>query len=387
MLKGGAVRIALVSPYDFAHPGGVNDQIASLARQLLGHGHSVHILAPASRPPDELHLPCLIPLGRPVHIVSGGSTARISLSFWLAEKVRAILMQNRYDILHLHEPFTPFLPLCVLAFSQGVNIGTFHAYHGRSRFYPWAKPFLRPWARRLHGRTAVSEPARQFIAQYFPGEYRIIPNGVNVEHFVQGTPLPAFTDGKVNILFVGRLEKRKGLRYLVGAFARLKWWYPHLRLIVVGPGNPDRESLLRIAACGIQDVVFVGKVPYALLPRYYHSAHIFCAPSIGKESFGIVLLEAMAAGVPIVASAIEGYRFVVRHGREALLVPPQNEEALAEAIRSLLENPGLRHYLVEGGYRRVQDFRWEYVAQQTLDYYQEVRERVLGLRLGEKVPA
>lgn len=380
------MRIALVSPYDFAYPGGVNEHIASLARQLLRRGHSVHILAPSSCSPDALHLPYLIPLGRPIRIASGGSTARITVSFWLAEKVRDILMQNQYDILHLHEPFTPFLPLCVLTFSPGVNIGTFHAYHGRSRFYPWAKPFLRRWERRLHGRTAVSEPARQFISRYFPGDYRIIPNGVAVEHFASGTPLPQFMDGKVNILFVGRLEKRKGLRYLVGAFTRLKWQYPYLRLIVVGPGNPDQESILRLAACGVGDVVFVGGVSYADLPRYYHSAHIFCAPAIGKESFGIVLLEAMAAGVPIVASAIEGYRFVVRHEREALLVPPRDEEALAAALRRLVDDASLRRYLVEQGYQRVQEFRWESVAQRVLDYYCEVQERVLGIRASVGVP-
>ncbi|MFN3975074.1 MAG: glycosyltransferase family 4 protein [Dehalococcoidia bacterium] len=380
------MRIALVSPYDFAYPGGVNYHIASLARQLLQQGHSVHILAPSSGSPGDLHLPYLIPLGKPIRIASGGSTARITVSFWLAEKVRGILLQNRYDIVHLHEPFTPFLPLCVLTFSQGVNIGTFHAYHGRSRFYPWAKHFLRPWVRRLHGRTAVSEPARHFIARYFPGDYRIIPNGVAVEHFAQGAPLPQFIDGKVNILFVGRLEKRKGLRYLVGAFARLKWRYPHLRLIVVGPGTPDQESLLRLSACGIEDVVFVGGVAYADLPRYYHSANIFCAPAIGKESFGIVLLEAMASGVPIVASAIEGYRSVVRHGREALLVPPGDEAALAEALRRLVDDPFMRCRMVEQGRRRVEEFRWERVAQQVLDYYQEVHQRVLGTRNRERVP-
>ncbi|GBD10954.1 Phosphatidyl-myo-inositol mannosyltransferase [bacterium HR23] len=381
------MRIALVSPYDFAHPGGVNDHIVSLARHLLRQGHSVHIFAPSSRPVEDLGIPHLVRLGRPIRIASGGSTARITLSFWLAEKVRGLLLRNHYDIVHLHEPFTPFLPLSVLTFSTAVNIGTFHAYHGRSRFYPWAKPFLRPWVRRLHGRTAVSEPARQFITRYFPGDYRIIPNGVEVEHFANRPPLPHFLDGKTNLLFVGRLEKRKGLRYLVGAFARLKWQYPHLRLIVVGPGTPDRESLLRLSACGVGDVVFVGGVPYADLPRYYRSAHIFCAPAIGKESFGIVLLEAMAAGLPIVASDIEGYRFVVRHEREALLVPPQNEEALAEGIRRLLDNPSLRWRLAQQGGQRVQEFRWERIAQQTLDYYREVQERVLGVRPQERVPA
>ncbi|MCS7207378.1 MAG: glycosyltransferase family 4 protein [Dehalococcoidia bacterium] len=370
------MRIALVSPYDFAYPGGVNDHIASLARQLRGMGHRVHILAPSSRPAQELGIPYLMRLGYPLRIPSGGSTARITLSVWLAERVRDLLQRNRYDIVHLHEPFTPFLPLCVLSFSDTVNIGTFHAYHGRSRFYPWARPFLRAWVRRLHGRTAVSEPARRFIARYFPGEYRIIPNGVDVGHFAGAMPLPEFCDGKVNILFVGRLEKRKGLRYLVGAFARLKWRMPHLRLIVVGPGNPDRESLQRLAACGLTDVVFVGGVPYSNLPRYYASAQVFCAPAIGKESFGIVLLEAMAAGVPIVASAIEGYQFVVRDGREAVLVPPQDEEALARALQRVLEDGALREHLVTEGYRRVQEFRWERVAQQVVDYYQEVRERV-----------
>lgn len=380
------MRIALVSPYDFAYPGGVNGHIARLAHCLRQWGHQVHILAPSSRPPGEPHLPYLVPLGRPIRIASGGATARITLSFWLVEKVRDTLQRNAYHIVHLHEPFTPFLPLCVLSFSKSVNIGTFHAYHGRSRFYPWAKPVLRLWAKRLHGRTAVSEPARRFVARYFPYPYRVIPNGVDVEHFATAPPLPQFMDGKVNLLFVGRLEKRKGLRYLVGAFARLKWRYPHLRLIVVGPGAPDRESLLRIGASGVEDVVFVGGVSYSDLPRYYRSAHIFCAPATEKESFGIVLLEAMAAGRPIVASAIEGYRWVVRHGQEALLVPPKDEAALAGAIGTLLEDPALAHRLAEGGRRRAEEFRWEKIARETLDYYCEVRGQVLGVSSGEDGP-
>jgi phosphatidylinositol alpha-mannosyltransferase len=177
-------------------------------------------------------------------------------------------------------------------------------------------------------------------------------------------------DGKINLLFLGRLEKRKGLRYLLGAYSRLKWDWPELRLIVVGPGEPDAESYRLMSERNLQDVIFVGKVSDHERARYFKSAHIYCSPATGKESFGIVLLEAMASGTPVVATDIEGYAGVVSHGDNGLLVPPKKEEELADAIVTLLRDPALRERLAASGSARADEFRWERVASRVIDYYQ-----------------
>ena len=372
------MKVALVSPYDFAYPGGVTSHIASLARELRERGHSVAILSPCSQPPYSQRVEGLVPLGRPVPVPSGGSVARVSLSFWQAPRVKALLERERFEIVHVHEPLTPFLPLCVLHFSRAVNVGTFHAYHGRSRFYPWAKPVLLRWFRRLHGHIAVSPAAMRFVARYFPADYRVIPNGIEVDHFAQPTePVPESGYIRPTLLFVGRLEKRKGLKYLLGAFARLKWEFPDLRLLVVGPGSPDKDSYRLLGERGLRDVVFVGPVAYGDLPRYYQAADVFCAPATGKESFGIVLLEAMAAGLPVVASHIDGYACVLQDGLQGFLVPPKDEEALASAIRRLLEDRSLREAMGRRGQERAREFDWERVAAQVEGYY----EALLATRL------
>ena len=210
--------------------------------------------------------------------------------------------------------------------------------------------------------------------------------GVDFEHFaVDVPPIGEFCDGKLNILFVGRLEKRKGLDYLLGAYAHIKKEFPNSRLIVVGPGTRLRSNYMRkVSRMKLEDVVFTGRVSYADLPRYYQAADIFCAPATGEESFGIVLLEAMSAGKPIIASNISGYASVVDAGIEGLLVPPRDEVALAQAITSLFSDSILRKRMGANGRRRAGEYRWEHVAQRVLDYYLECLEnRSRGKRLRE----
>lgn len=364
------MKVALVSPYDFAYPGGVVAHITHLANRLERAGFQVRILAPSSRPPSALQRDELIRLGRPVPIPSGGSVARISLSIWLARRIRRLLEEEAFDLIHLHEPLAPFIPLCVLHYSNAVNVGTFHAFHGSGRLYWLTHRVLDRWARRLHGRIAVSPAARDFVRRYFPGEYRVIPNGIETEHFARPRPpVPELVDGRPTILFVGRLERRKGLRYLVGAYARLKREMPGLRLVVVGPGSLDAEVLRLMAERNVEDVHLVGQVPYEDLPRYYQSADVFCSPAIGGESFGIVLLEAMAAGCPVVATNIPGYAFVTRNGKDGLLVPPRDEAALAEALRTVLTDRTLRRTLSLRGRLRAQAMDWDRVAEQVMAYY------------------
>ena len=364
------MKIAMVSPYDFTWPGGVTAHVSQLAQELCHAGHQVKVLAPHSPSRQCFEAESFVPLGRSVPVPSGGSIARVSLSWWLYRRVREILEEECFDLIHLHEPLAPVLPLCFLECSNTVNVGTFHAYYTRQHLYRFSQPIVKRWHRRLHGGIAVSPAARKYVHNFFPRDYRIIPNGIDVDHFAgNAVPWPEYQDGKKNILFVGRMEKRKGLRYLLEAYCRLKWDYPNTRLIVVGPGNLDRESHSILSARNPGDVVLVGGVSYQDLPRYYASADIYCSPATGQESFGIVLLEAMACGKPIVASAIEGYMGILKDGEQGLLFPRRDAQALANTLASLIENPEYALRLGATGRRLVEQYRWKVVARQVESYY------------------
>lgn len=372
------MKIALASPYDWMVPGGVNSHCAHLRDQFVQRGHEVRIIAPASRPIDE---PDVVTIGkRPVSVPASGSLARISLSLTLGPPVRELLAKEQFDIVHVHEPFMPVLPIHFLRYSTAVNVGTFHASREKKQFfYTWGKRHLRRWFRRLDGKIAVSSAAARFVEEYFPGYYNIIPNGVDVERFAgDHEAFPQYQDGKLNILFVGRPERRKGLEYLIKAFARVKAQRPDTRLIVVGAGKFDRYRRMA-RSMRLTDVDFCSHVSHDDLPRYHRSAHVFCAPATGFESQGIVLLEAMAAGLPIVASNIEGYAGVLTHGIEGLLALPGDAVGLASALLELLDSADRRRRMAEHGQRRAQAFSWERVSQQILSYYERLlHERSLG---------
>jgi phosphatidylinositol alpha-mannosyltransferase len=371
------VKIALVSPYDWAVAGGVNTHCAELRREFEDRGHDVRIIAPSSRVIREEGV---ITIGkRPLALPVSGSVARVSLSLTLGPPVRRLLAQEQFDIVHVHEPFMPVLPIHFLRYSEAVNVGTFHASRQKRFFYySWGKRHLRRWYRRLDGKIAVSPAAANFIEQYLPGYYNIIPNGVDVEHFsTKQGPLGEFSDGKTNILFVGRPEKRKGLDYLLRAFRVVKSKRPDTRLIVVGAGKFERYQH-DVKSMRLRDVVFRSFVPLDELPRYHHSAHIFCAPATGFESQGAVLLEAMAAGLPIAASNIEGYASVLTHGEEGLLALPRDSGGLADALITLIDDLSLRDKMARKGKRRAQSYSWARVSQQVLSYYERLlHERAL----------
>jgi phosphatidylinositol alpha-mannosyltransferase len=368
------MKIALVSPYDLAVPGGVNSHIHHLADNFIALGHEVRIIAPAS---DVKGIsPHAIVVGRPRSIPAGGSIARMAMSPRLADPVRRILAEERFDIVHVHEPLVSFLPIQFLRFSTAVNVGTFHAARDSgARLYTYTRRLLMHCFRRLDGKIAVSRAASRLIAPHFPGYYNIIPNGVDVEHFSAPTePLPEWDDGMVNILFLGRLEKRKGLRYLLRAFARVKAARPDTRLLIVGgyDARQKRGYDRWIKESGVRDVHFIGYVPLEELPRYHRSAHIFCAPNTGNESQGIILLEAMAAGLPVVASNIDGFALVLTHGVEGLLVRPKDSDALADALLNLVDDPDQRASMSALGRERAQHFSWERVSQRVLSYYERL---------------
>lgn len=362
------MKIALVSPYDYSYSGGVTSHISHLESHLLKKGHQVKVLAPCSKKPLD---PNVIPIGTPIPFPSGDSIARITLSLTLSGTVKKVLQKSNFDVIHLHEPLTPVLPLFVLQYSNSINIGTFHAYHDEPRGYRLFRAILQRWFRKLHGYIAVSKPAKTFVDKCFPADYRIIPNGVDIARFHPGVqPIKELRDGKINILYVGRLEKRKGVKYLMEAYKIVKGQNPNVRLIIAGPGERLKKQYKRFAEHNsLKDVVFTGSVPNEELPRYYATADIFCAPSTGNESFGIILLEAMASGKPVIATNIEGYSQVVQDKIQGLLVPPQDSFTLADKINILIKEEALRLYMGFRGEARAAEYSWENISQQVLDYY------------------
>ena len=374
------MKIALVSPYDFAHPGGVGRHISSLYAHFVRLGHDVRVIAPASEPVRDFG-DQFIKIGRPFPIPASDSVIRVSISLHLAPTIKEVLAREKFDIVHLHEPFMPMLCSAVLRFSESANVGTFHAAQGKPG-YKFGRPFstwlLRRRARKLEGHIAVSRPAMNYVCQFVPAEYEIIPNGIDLNHFRPDVqPMEQYRDGKLNIVFMGRLEFRKGVNYLLKAFYELKSQMPDTRLIICGPGTRLRKRYEEwVEKNRLRDVVFTGMVSFEDQPRYYRTADVFCAPSTSRESFGLVLLEAMATGRPTVATNIEGYASVVTSGEEGLLVPPMDSHALAQALMTLLKDKALREQMAQKAIITAGKYSWEDVSRRVLDYYQKTLDKV-----------
>jgi phosphatidylinositol alpha-mannosyltransferase len=361
----------------------VGQHIHHLDGELRSMGHKSWILGPCSDEDASMPANVIRVSQTVVPFPAGGSIVRLDASPATYQRVKTILDRHRFDIIHLHEPLAPVLPWAVIRHSRSVNIGTFHATRDSDDThagYALGKPIIEPIFNRLHGLIAVSEPARDMVGQYYPGDYRIIPNGVDFARFGgrEVAPIERFADGRPTVLFVGRLDKRKGFRHLLAAFVRVQGALPDARLLVVGGYRPHSAEKYRdyADANGVRDVHFVGRVSDEELPRYYRTADVFCAPSTGFESFGIVLLEAMAAGTPVVASDISGYRTILTDGREGLLVPPEDDSALARALIGLLGDESARWRLGEAGRETAQRYDWPRVAAQVAAYYDEVLLRV-----------
>jgi phosphatidylinositol alpha-mannosyltransferase len=354
----------------------VTDHVRHLARQLRRLNHEVRVFAPSSRADVDFDTAEFYRMGSPIALPVNESVARITLSFHLADRVAAIIERERFDVLHFHEPLMPALPMTMLRMSQAANVGTFHAFAKSNIGYYYGRPLLAPYLAHLHRGIAVSEPAKAFVNRYFPDfPLKVIPNGIDVSVFHPGhTPIRHLRDDKVNILFVGRLEKRKGLGYLLRGYEYMKPRVPNSRLIVVGDG-PLRGSVESfISRHRLPDVVMAGYVPDSVLPRYYCSADVFCAPATGAESFGIVLLEAMATGLPVVATEIEGYMSVLEPGRDSLTVRPKAWAELGGALVILARDQELRKRMGAYGIEKARRYAWEEVAARVLGVYNEARQ-------------
>ncbi|MFZ9702847.1 MAG: glycosyltransferase family 4 protein [Candidatus Limnocylindrus sp.] len=369
------MKIGIVTPYAYPMPGGVNDHVGSLYRVLRARGHDVRIIT-SSHGLQKASEGDIIRVGKGFSVPFNGSMGTITLSPTYLAQMRAILERERFDVLHYHEPFVPFLSLVTLTLSTSVNIGTFHAFGGLSISYEFGKRMLGHYAGKLHGRIAVSPAARHFISRYFPGEYKIVPNGVEPGRYQRAVPIARYRDGVPNILFVGRMEPRKGLIHLLRAFRKLQRDGVRARLLLVGTGPGEREARRYVLTRQLENVEFLGRVPEGQKAQLFKTADIYVSPATGRESFGIVLLEAMSAGAPIICSDIHGYRGVVRRDRDGLLVEPGNADALAASMHRLIDDPQLRAKLSRAGEERAQLFTWERVGQAVEEYYGFVIRRL-----------
>ncbi|MFM8944462.1 MAG: glycosyltransferase family 4 protein [Actinomycetota bacterium] len=348
------MRILLACPYAWDAPGGVQVHVGDLARRLRGRGHEVLVLAPARRPFAE---PWVRVVGRPLRIPYAGTVAPVcpSAASWRA--VRRAMREFAPDVVHAHEPFAPGTAMFATLSATAPVVATFHAYLERATVQRVAAPLLRVIARRIAVAIAVSRAAASFAGRAVSLGYEIVPNGVEVGRF-RGAPRRGSAP---RIAFVGRLDPQKGFPVLVDAFARLAADRPDLGLVVAGDGA-DRDAVERLGSTARGRVAMLGAVPNGdLAERVFAEASVFCSPAVGQESFGIVLVEAMAAGLPVVASDIPGYREVVRDGTDGLLVRPADPASLAATLARVLDDPALASRLAGAGRERAEAFSWDAV--------------------------
>lgn len=381
------MRICLVSPYSWSFPGGVLEHVDALATQMERRGHRVCVMAP-NDPLDVrtrlLHpklgrhgpLPPLVePVGRSVPVPMNGSLANLAFSPSAWGAVRRVVRRQMPDLMHVHEPLVPVVSWAALAAAEAYRIpvvGTFHAnYPERGVYYRAfrtvkraADPMDRA-GRIVKVRVAVSPAAARTASRYFPGEYRIVPNGVDTRRFAPPAS-PRRDPGRV--LFVGRPEARKGLPVLLRAFEEVLDEVPEAHLEIVGSRPEDVKIPKRL----LSSVRVRGMLDDRELVGAMHAASVLCAPSIRSESFGVVLIEALAAGLPVLASDIPGYDSVITRGRDGILVPPGDPRALARELVRLLRDPELRARLAAEGLITARRYDWPQIASEIEEIYRSL---------------
>lgn len=368
--------MGLVCPYHLSSPGGVQRQVLEWAQRLEKLGHQVKILTVG--PPVKISdKGKTIFLGHHVPLPINDDVGTLSVYLGGMEPLKELLEAQSFDLLHFHEPFMPFLPWQLLLASKTLNVATFHAFPEASIFLKalgrTAKTLiLKRLAKKISNFSAVSKTALVFNRDLVKRKPWVIPNAVDLSRFGQNRKIPEFGDGRVNILYVGRLSKRKGILYLLKSARRLLGRYANLRLIVVGSGPLEEKAKKFVKKNRLQNVIFEGYVSDTNLPSYFATADIFCAPSTHGESFGIVLLEAMASGLPVVAFANAGYREILgRTPFREFLAEPEDVEGLTRCLEKLVINKSLRRNLGQAGLREVQKYSWERVGRKILDFYRK----------------
>jgi len=354
------MRVGLICPYSLTTPGGVQGQVLGLARSLRHLGHDARVLGPCDGPPPDGGV---TPLGRSVPTAANGSVAPIAPDPSCQLRTIRALRDEGFDVLHLHEPLVPGPCMTAILFRNAPIVGTFHAAGGSAayRYLNWG---VRRLARRLDHRCAVSEDARAMAHDALGGDYTLLFNGIEVDRFAKAEAWPS--DGPT-IFFVGRHEPRKGLAVLLEAMQSLP---ADVRVWVAGDGPETSDLQARYGHDG--RVEWLGRIDDHEKACRLRGADVFCAPSLRGESFGVVLLEGMAAQTPVVASDLPGYHNVARSGADAILVPPGDPRALAAALAQVLENPTCAERLVASGCERAEEFSMDNLAASYADLYERV---------------
>jgi phosphatidyl-myo-inositol alpha-mannosyltransferase len=371
------VRVALVCPYAWEAAGGVQVHVRQLAGRLLDRGHDVRVLAPGSRPATE---PWVRLVGRPIRVPYRGTVAPIAPLAY--RRTSALLRGLSPDVVHVHEPLAPSVSMYATLASPAPVVATVHAYLDRARVMELAAPVLRRvWGRVVEG-VAVSETAARFLRRALPdAEVEVVPNGVDVEAWASPDRVADDLPEGRRIVWAHRLDPQKGFPVAVAAFAKVVTEIPDAVMIVAGDGA-DREALGLLSSSARERVHLLGSVPNDRLPAIHAAGEVFLAPATGQESFGVALVEAMAAGLPVVATDIPGYREVVTHGVHGLLVPPRDPEALAGAIVRVLTEPGLAVRLADAGRTRAREFDWSVVVDRLEELYRRAVDRGRPRRAG-----
>jgi phosphatidylinositol alpha-mannosyltransferase len=373
----------------YPYIGGVAEHVHNLAVELRRRGHTVKVLTSnfegrtlkaLDRVPEERHVHRI---GHGLLIPANKSFARLPLAWRPVKQVSDFFRRERFDVVHVHGSLAPTFPLAAIRAARCIRVITFHAGHDASLGYSFSRSFLRPYFNAVHGIVAVSATARASHEKYFPGPYRIIPNGIDTELFRPGVAVPGeLADGRPRILFMGRIEPRKGLKYLLMALPEIVRAVPDVELLVVGTGLLGYSYRHYLSREVEGHVRWVGLVPGEARPGYFAASRVFCSPAVGNESFGIVLLEAMASGRPVVASDIPGYRTVMQDGIQGLFHAPCDASALSAAVVRLLKNPALCERMGAAGRVRASQFGWPAIAARVEALYSELIDRYPNPRLG-----
>lgn len=379
------MRVGIVCPYSWDIPGGVQAHVRDLAEALIAMGHRVSVLAPAD---DDTPLqPYVVGAGRAVPVRYNGSVARVQMGPVSAARVRRWLKDGRFDVLHIHEPIAPSVSFLALVLARGPIVATFHTSTARSRSLSAASGVVQPFLEKIRGRIAVSAAARQVQVEHLGGDAVEIPNGVAVAHYTGAPPLPGYPRAGGTVGFVGRYdEPRKGMQVLLDGLATLAPDRPGLRLLVAGRGDAD-ELLADLPPALAGRVDLLGQVSEADKARMLRSVDVYCAPNLGGESFGIILLEAMAAGTAILASDLDAFRRVLDDGRAGVLFPTGDPAGLAGALAGLLDDPAQRAALIATGTEVVAPYDWPVVARHVLDVYEMVIAAAPGAVVPDPAPA
>ncbi len=363
------MKIGMICPYSFDTPGGVQAHVVELAQVFIERGHTVSVLAPAG---DDTTLPdYVVSVGPALAIPYNGSISRVNFGPKAYARIREWLRDGEFDVLHVHEPNAPSISMLSLMVAQGPIVATFHTSTTKSWWLSTFQGILRPYHERIVGKIAVSELARRWQMESLGSDAVEIPNGIHVSAFADAPPLEGFPREGRTVLFLGRYdEPRKGIDVLMRALPAIVARFPDITVLVVGGGN--ERALRRRAGTLADHLVILGQVDDATKARALASADVYCAPNLGGESFGIVLVEAMAAGAAVVASELDAFRRVLDDGRSGRLVTTGNGQALAAGVIDLLGDDAARSELTARAFERAQRFDWSRIADQILQVYETV---------------